>query len=182
MLTVTLKAIREHDPCIASWTKLLRHLGKTQADDTAVPLVDILGLLGLRDALWALRALPPEMDSQVRLLACDFASGVLQYTDDPRPAEAIAVARRYAVGEATAEELAAARGAARDAAKAAPWGAARDAARAASWDAAEPAARDAARVAGKVGGAGVTADWDAAWDAAWAKQEAIFRDWLTGQE
>jgi hypothetical protein len=65
----------------------------------------------------------------MRLFACDCAERALEKTSnpDPRSVEAIRVARAYANGQATAEQLAAARAAARDAARAA----ARDAARAA---------------------------------------------------
>jgi hypothetical protein len=72
-----------------------------------------------------------------RLFAADCAEHVVHLCgDDPRPAEAIEVARRYAEGQATYEELAAARDAARGAARAAAW--------AAAWDVAGAAARDAA--------------------------------------
>ena len=57
---------------------------------------------------------------------------------DERSWAAVGVVRRYAVGDATAEDLVAARDAARDAA----WAAARDAARAAARDAAWDAARE----------------------------------------
>jgi len=40
--SVTLNAIREHSPCEESWGRLLKHLGKTKADDTEVPLLEIL--------------------------------------------------------------------------------------------------------------------------------------------
>ena len=104
-----------------------------------------------------------------RLFVCDCAEHVLPiwaalYPNDERPQQAIAVARRYAMGEATAEELAAARAAARaavgDAAWAAAWAAARDAA----W-AAGRAARDAAWAA--------RAAARAAWDAAMAAMAAM---------
>jgi len=72
------------------------------------------------------------------------------YPDDNRPRKAIEIARRFANGEATKNELAAARAAAWAAAGAAAWAAAR----AAAWDAAEAAAWAAA--------------WDAAGAAAWA--------------
>jgi hypothetical protein len=69
----------------------------------------------------------PIGDREWRLFACDCAEQVLYLCgDDQRPARAIAVARRYANGDATQDELAAA------------WDAALDAA----WD-----ARDAARAA-----------------------------------
>jgi len=63
-------------------------------------------------------------DSALRLLACDFAEDVLpifekKYPNDDRPRKTIALARRFAVGKATREELAAAWAAARDAAGAA---------------------------------------------------------------
>jgi hypothetical protein len=81
----------------------------------------------------------------MRLFACDCAERALgmfeaQYPDDMRPRRAIETARRHANGEATVEELAAARDASGDAwdAAAAAWAAARDA----SGD-----ARDAARAA-----------------------------------
>jgi len=154
---ITLNAIRKHDPCERSWKHLLKSMGKTEADDTPVSLIYILDLLGLGDALWALRCLPEEFESPVRLLACDFAESALKYTDDPRPAEVIRVARLYAVGQATEKDLAAAREAALAAAGGASW--------AALWDAAGDArdAGDAARDAG---------------DAAKLKQEEIFRKWL----
>lgn len=70
-----------------------------------------------------------------RLFAADCAEAVVHLCgDDPRPREAVEVARRFARGEATADELRAAGDAARDA-----WAATIDAA----W-AARAAARDAA--------------------------------------
>ena len=183
-LTVTLNDIRAHDPCRYSWRKLLDSLGKTQADDTPVPLRYIHGLLGLDDALWALRALPEQYDGPIRLLTCDFAESLLHLTDDPRPAEAIRVARAYAVGQATDAEL--------DAAAAAAWAAACTAARAAAraaaeaaWAAADAAAEAAARPARAAARA---AAWAAAGPAvkaaSWAAKGttidtgAIFLRWL----
>jgi hypothetical protein len=151
----------------------------------------------LRRLAWDARA--------ARLFACDCAERALVVWErhgipgDTRPRDAIAVARRYADGQATQEELAAARDAAWDAARAATrdaawdaawaadgaadgaaaWDAARAAAGAAAWDAdvaaawaaAWAAARDAARAA-----AGAAA-WDAAWDAAWAAAWDAERQW-----
>jgi len=106
-------------------------------------------------------------DAQVaRLFACDCAERALNRErergrePDPRSWESIAVARRFARGEATQEELAAAWDAAWDAARAAARAAAGDAARAAAWDAARDAARAAAWDAARA------AAWDAAGDAA----------------
>ena len=71
---------------------------------------------------------------------------------DPRSLAALEVAERYANGNATDSELAAAWDAAQSAAWSAAWDAARSTARSAAWSAAWDAARSAA--------------WDAAWDAA----------------
>jgi len=108
-------------------------------------------------------------DSRLRLMACDFAEAVLIYVPagEDRPRRAIECARRFAAGDATREELAAARDAAGAAARAAAWdaaGAARAAARDAAWTAwaAWAAAWDAAWAAA----------WDAAWDAAWTAWNA----------
>jgi hypothetical protein len=77
-----------------------------------------------------------------RLFACDCAAHVLkffekEYPNDKRPGECIEVARRFAHGKATQEELAAAGAAAGDAAwaaaRAAAWDTARAAAGAAAW-------------------------------------------------
>ena len=101
-----------------------------------------------------------------RLFACDCAEDALQYADPKHHdtvAATIAVARRYADGQASKKELAAARAAA----WAAAWAAA-DAARDAAWAAARAAAWDAAWAAAR----------DAAWDAARDAQAAIIRKYL----
>ena len=82
---------------------------------------------------------------------------------DPQSIAALEVAERYANGEATREELAAAWAAARAAARAAAWAAAGDAAWAAAGDAARAAARAAAGDA--AGDAARAAAWAAAGDA-----------------
>lgn len=90
-----------------------------------------------------------------RLFACDCAERVLPLYEravpgDARPREAIAVARRFANGAATREELAAARAAASAAASAAAWYAAGAAERA--WQTATLVAYlDGAAVGGALG-------------------------------
>ena len=164
-MKTTLNAIREHSPCADGWSKLLRHLNKTQADDEPLPLRVILDSNGLDDALWCLRAVP-NCDREARLFAVWCARQVQHVMTDPRSIAALDVAERHANGDATDAELAAAR----DAAWAAAWAAARAAADAA--DAARAAAADAA--------------WDAAWDAAdaaraaaWAAARAAQRERFT---
>ena len=137
-MNTTLNAIRKHSPCEESWKKLLASLNKTQADDEALPLRHILDTLGVSDAIWALRSLEGA-DREIRLFASDCAERVLpiyeaQYPEDMRPGQAIEVARRYAHGEATEQELNAARDAMGAAARAARY-AARTAARAAEREA-----------------------------------------------
>ena len=174
MLTTTLKDIRAQSPCPDGWEELLKHLGKTGAeaktDETPLGFDVILESNGLDDALWCLRALPESMDNECRLLACDFAEPALKYitTGDDRPAKAIAMARRFAMGHATKEELAAAG--------------------AAAWEAVRAAAEAATAAAWAAGAAARAAAWAAAWaagdaagaagDAAWAAQAEIFKAWI----
>ena len=121
-------------------------------DKLAAPSMRLVECIGVTD------------DSNLRLFACDVAEDALSRVEspDPRSVDAITVARRFALGEATVDELDAAWAAARDAVWAAAWAAARDAA----WAAARSAAGDAAWAA--------AAAWDAAWDAA----RALYSNWL----
>ena len=71
---------------------------------------------------------PTAWDERIaRHFACDCVERVLHLTTDPRPADAVRIARLFAEGKATDAERSAARAAAR----------------AAAWDAARAAARDA---------------------------------------
>ena len=117
----TLNKIREHSPCEDGWIKLLKHLGKTKADDEPLDLLTILESNGLDDALWCLRTLPKEHHLMMHSLACDFAERALRFVtpSETRPAAAIAAKRAWLRGEITDEQLDAARDAARAAARAA---------------------------------------------------------------
>ena len=124
----TLNKIREHHPCTEGWSKLLKRLGKTKADDEPVSLKTILESNGLDDALWALRAVDGgEMDMRIFAVRC--ARKVQHLMEDERSLKALEVSEAYAMGKATDEELAAASAAAWAAASAA----ASAAARAAAW-------------------------------------------------
>jgi len=147
MITTTLNAIREEGPCADGWTKLLKNLGKTQADNEPLPFVTILDSNGLDDALWCLRA-APEHNKIWRLFAVWCARQVQHLLTDPRSLAALDAAERYAHGLATDEELGDASDAAwaaseARAACAAAWAAsaarAASAACAAAWAAAEDA-------------------------------------------
>jgi len=159
MITTTLNRIRTCHPCESGWTKLLKHLGKTTADDEPLPFSVILESNGLDDALWCCRA-APEYDREWRLFAVWCARQVQHLMTDQRSIDALDVAERFANGLATTQEL--------DAAGAAAW--------AAAWDAARAAAGAAARAA--AGAAAWAAAWDAAraaaWDAARAAQKVKF--------
>jgi hypothetical protein len=157
MICTTLNKIRAHNPCGSGWSKLLKHLGKTQSDDEALPLSVIVASNGLDDALWALRTLP-EHNNLWRHYAVWCARQVQHLMTDRRSLAALDVAERHAIGEATDEELAAA------------WDVAR-AARAAAW-----AAGDVARAAGDAAWAARDAAW-AAWDVARAARAAA---WAAG--
>ncbi|CAJ3154518.1 putative bacteriophage protein [Burkholderia pseudomallei] len=201
--TVTLAALRKAGACYEGYNKLVRSIqGKAfsaeDADrnsyipfkhDAEIPLLDILKSNGLDDALWTLRCISGA-DRDLRLFAVWCARQVEHLMQDQCSKDALNVAERFANGEATDEERAAARAtaraAARDAAWATAWAAARDAAWATAWAAAWAtawaAARDAAwatawAAAGATAwatawaAAGATAwatAWDAAWGAAWA--------------
>ncbi|WP_181157202.1 hypothetical protein [Burkholderia multivorans] len=176
--TVTLDALRKAGACYHGYNKLVRSIqGKTfSAEDAArnsyihfkhdaeIPLVDVLNSNGIDDALWSLRCVSGA-DRDIRLFAVWCARQVEHLMEDQRSKDALNVAERFANGDASDEELAAARDAAWDAA----WDAARAAARAAAWDAARAAARAAAWAA-----AGAAAG-DAARAAAWAAAGAAAR-------
>jgi hypothetical protein len=95
--------------------------------------------------IWIINKMDWSNDKDLRLMAVGFARKVQHLMKDERSLIALDVAERYANGEATNEELDAARAAASAAARDAARAAACAAARAAAWDAASAAARDAAR-------------------------------------
>lgn len=150
--TVTLDALRKASACYEGYNKLVRSLqGQpfTEEDedrnsyihfkhDAEIPLVDVLNSNGLDDAIWALRCVSGA-DRDIRLFAVWCARQVEHLMQDQRSKDALDVAERFANGEATEEERAAARAAAGDAARSAAWAAARAAEWAAAWDAARDA-------------------------------------------
>ena len=54
-MSTTLNQIRSQEPCSGGWAKLLKHLGKTKADDEPLSLLTVLESNGLDDAIWCLR-------------------------------------------------------------------------------------------------------------------------------
>lgn len=178
MICTTLNKIRAHRPCADGWEKLLQHLAETHPDlewDDPLPMAVIVKSNGLQDALWATRTLP-EHDREWRLYAVWCARQVQHLMTDPRSLAALDVAERHAHGQATDDELAAAKARARAAS-----GSAARAADAAAWasGAAERAAMDAADAASEAARA---AAWAAAWDAAWAAQTKRFLEVVGGEK
>jgi len=114
-MKTTLMKIKQHTPCTEGWENLILFLNKTEADDEELLIKTILESNGVKDAIWALRAVEG-CDREIRLMACDFAESVVHLANDDRSVNAIAVSRKYANGEATLEEL--------EAALAAAWAAA----------------------------------------------------------
>jgi hypothetical protein len=150
-----------------------------------IPIVDFLRAdhIPPQDRLWV--ALHEDLctDSIMRIFACTCAERTLLREraagrePNKRSWTAVAVARRYARGEATDAELDDASAAARAAASAAAWNATRSAAgasaRAAARAAASAAAWNAARyaAAGAAARAAGNAAWYGARAAAWADEE-----------
>jgi hypothetical protein len=178
-MKTTLTKIKQHTPCTEGWAKLLLFLNKTEPDDEPLPIRTILESNGVKDAIWALRAVEG-YDREIRIMACDFAESVVHLANDDRSVNAIAVSRKYANGEATLEELDAASHAARAAAS----DAASDAAKVAAWAACDAAgvaagvACDAASDAAKVAAWDAWAARDAAWDAELEKQKEILLKYI----
>jgi len=167
--SVTLSQLRKAGACVSGYNRLVCALKGVEYKEREtyirfshkeiIPIAFIVESNGIEDALWSTKCLSG-CDRDLRLFSVWCARQVQNLMEDQRSIYALDVAERFANGNATEIELAAAR----DAARAAAWDAAWDAARAAAWD----AARDAARAAA----------WDAAWDAAraaaWDAQKVRF--------
>jgi hypothetical protein len=109
----TLNEIRAHSPCQDGWEKLLKHLGKTKADDEPLHLLTILESNGFDDATWCLCA--ASLDRLSRHFQAWCAEQVLHFFEAQRPNDArvrdqIAMLRN---DDASPAERAAARAAAR---------------------------------------------------------------------
>ena len=173
-MTTTLNRIWACNPCDEGKKRALRAAGKNAPDDEPITYQQIVESVGLDDALWCCRA-EPQYDRKWRLFAVWCARQVQHLISDQRSLDALDVAERYAHGEATDRELAAANAASWDA-----WDAANAAANAASWDAANAAARCAATAAANA--AANAASWDAAGAAARAAQRDAFIQLVTTGE
>lgn len=174
--------------------ELLRKWGACYNDKRIAELVSESGLTPTEIAaldipaearLWVLLREEVIPARELRLLACDWAEEACEETgwNDERSLNAIAVARRFACGDATEAELDATETEARAAARAA-WAAARAASRAASRAAGVLAASAAAvRASWTTTEAAAAEAWEAsrAWSAAWsaACSASGESDWAT---
>ena len=170
-MITTLNKIRSYKPCESGWVKLLKHLGKTKADDAPLSFLTILESNELDDTLWCLRAAPDDWMSNFRMYAIWCAKQVEHLMVDERSKNALVVAQNHALGLATDNEL--------EAAARAAW-----AARAATWDAAWAAwaaAWVARAAAGDAAWAAARAARAAAWAAAGAAQKEMFIKMCKGE-
>ncbi len=113
-ITTTLKAIHScidltDEYCLADWDKLLKHLGKTEADYEPLRFSAIMEAVG-GFAYRCLESLPDEYKPLVVMYWVDIAELMLQFfevkvLDDKRPREAIQAVKDYADGKITEEEL-----------------------------------------------------------------------------
>jgi hypothetical protein len=182
-LTTTLNRIKACNPCNDVWQKVLQAVGKTKSDEEPIGYETILDAVGIEKALWCCQA-EPQHANLWRRYAVWCARQVQHLRVDERSIEALDVAERHANGDATDEELAAARAAVRSAWTPSPR--VGSAARAAAWD--PTTAWDAyngpgaaARLSATAAEAVVTdvAGVFAAWDASWAAQSSAFRQLVT---
>ena len=160
--STTLRDLRKHGACFDRYNKVVRSLqGKSFSDEDSdrnsyihlaheeqISIESILAINGLDGALWALRCIPnADRDRDIRLYGVWCARQIEYLMTDQRSKDALDVAERYANGQATDDELNAARYAAYVAACVAARDAACDAACDAAYVAAYVAACDAAYVA-----------------------------------
>jgi len=126
---VTLKQLRAAGACVVGYNKLVCTISGKEFDadrksyirfahKEAITLEFIANSNDLNDALWCLRAVPG-CDRDARLFAVWCARQVQHLMADERITNAVDVAERFANGNATEKDLAAARDAAWDAAWAA---------------------------------------------------------------
>lgn len=84
--TTTLEKIFRCEPCDSGWSKLLDGLGKDYMDNEPLPIVSILDINGLHDAVWSLRSIT-DHDKEIRLFACDIAEIALPIFEKKRESD-----------------------------------------------------------------------------------------------
>jgi hypothetical protein len=170
-LTTTTARIDACNPCEDRRQRAAKLLNIAEPSDEPITYAQLLDVLGLDDALWCCRA-EPDLEAIWRRYAVWCARQVQHLMTDQRSLDALDVAERHANGEATVEELAAARDAAREAAADASDVAERETA----WAAADAAARKTAWAVVDAADAAWAVVW-AAWAAAYAADVAARDGW-----
>tara|TARA_R110002126_G_scaffold67176_2_gene170479 strand:- start:131 stop:718 length:588 start_codon:yes stop_codon:yes gene_type:complete len=79
---ITLKEIRDNEPCEDSWTKLLKSFNKTKADDTVVTCEYLLDTLDVDDTLWVISNCIGGKRVKKRHMVADIAKRVLHFWED----------------------------------------------------------------------------------------------------
>jgi len=152
MKTTTLNEIRKYGPCSSGWGRLLKHLGKTEADEDELSFITILESNGIMDAIWCLRVLP-DYDLDVMRFKLKCARRVEHIDTTGVAKSTLDVVERFIAGNASKEDLCAAARAAY-----AAYDAARAAAAYAAYDAAAAYAAYAAAAVVAVGNAYAAVD------------------------
>jgi hypothetical protein len=176
-MKTTYKKLIEHEPCISSVNKMLRHNNLKPIESlsdldpsidlsTEISLKEVLDICGIQDAVWCLQAFPYRDSCLFLADVAELALPIFEdrYPNDTRVRDCIDAIRKWHANEIDNVALTAARFAA--------WDAARDAAYAVSSDAVSTAASYAVSAAAR----------DAAWDAGrvaandiWKKIEEMFK-------
>lgn len=102
MKTTTLAKIRVFGPCKWSWEDLLKGLEKRGADNEPLRLGEIKDILGIHDALWAVRT---QSKPDAVELACMLVERYYGPSPSPEVEKALQVARANSKGSVTIEEV-----------------------------------------------------------------------------
>ena len=106
-MKTTLNEIRKYSPCASGWEKLLKHLGKTKADDEDMDLMAVLESNGIQDAIWCLRVFDYK---DYCLFLADIAESVLdifekRYPENKAPRNAVKAIRDFHNGVISRDKL-----------------------------------------------------------------------------
>lgn len=104
MVFTTLNKILSLPPSQTAWENLLRSLNKTDSDDELISLVQLVHISGLHFTLECCQLIP-EFDKHWRLYAVWCARQVAWSSQYKNGTLAIALAERFANGQATQEEF-----------------------------------------------------------------------------
>ena len=109
-MNTTLGKIKSHQPrcaCCTGTENMIAILNKTITDDEPLPLLTILELVGLDNALWALRTIEGHYREE-RLLAGAYARQVQHLMDDQGCIDLLDLSERFANGQADGDDMLAA--------------------------------------------------------------------------